>query len=523
MRCSPSITLFFVLCCLGFKTPAEVRALPAGLPSPPARVAPSDPRIPALQAKIQRARVFGAYRDLIEIYKRAGWYDEAARLHLEQAPLYEKRGFTDAALIQRNEARNLQSELQVFSDVQLPAQALGRLSTGAPAEPIHGCYLGAFIDRDDSLGPTFFDENYQSHRSPEQFFGATGRLPGSLFMYIAYGQPFPRAWLERLKHAGCIPHLAWEPASLGQVKDDEYLNSFAKGLRALDWPVFIRFASEMNGRWTPYYGNPALYRQKFRLVNQVLHRHAPRVATVWCVNNPPWNNAYAYYPGDDGCDWVGVNFYSVAYHENDRSQPGFEENPLALLDPIYNRYASKKPIAICEFAASHQSTVEARPHDQFAIDKMKLVYGALPLLYPRVKLIDWFDMNTIKYPSPGKTRSNYVLTEKPRILRSWREATDHPFYLSQYQHLGDKLPPVARPLNRLTVPNGATIRLWARTFDPRARVFVALDDKMVASSEASGAIAFKLNATPGSHVMTAYLYDSKRRFQRQTSAAFTVR
>lgn len=383
--------------------PQSPPPLPPPLPSPPVRKSLRtlrDPRVLALLGKIRRARIFGAYRQLIQIYEQHGYFEEAAQYRREQAALYRAKNLHDAAIIEENRAAEIETNLRIFLDTPTTAKAAGKLFTGAPAEPVLGCYNGAFIDRDDSLGPPFHDENFQTHRAPEQFVAKTGRSAGSLFMYLRYGNRFPAAWVARLKKAGVIPHIAWEPHSLHEVRDDAYLQSFARACRAADWPIFFRFASEMNGYWTPYHGNPPLYREKFRLVHRVLHRHAPRVATVWCVNNPPLGKAFEYYPGDDGCDWVGVNFYSVPWHENRRDRPAFRENPLALLDPIYRRYAARKPIAICEFAASHQAGLDKKVIPDFAEEKLSLVYGALPLLYPRVKLVDWFNMNTIRYPTP---------------------------------------------------------------------------------------------------------------------------
>ncbi|MBW3635054.1 MAG: hypothetical protein KY445_01155 [Armatimonadetes bacterium] len=484
-----------------------------------------DPRIPVLLGKIRRAQVFAAYDQLIQIYKTNGFFDEAARLEREQAAQYRRKRLIDAAIIHENQALALENQLQLFVDTPTTAQGAGRLFTGAALEPVAGCYLGAFIDRDDALGPRFLDENFQSHRSPEQFFARTGRKLGSLFMYLGYGQKFPSAWVARLKAAGVVPHIAWEPSSLAQVRDDAYLNGFARAARAADWPIFIRFASEMNGFWTPYHGNPALYVEKFRLVHRVLHRSAPRIATIWCVNNPPLGKAFDYYPGDDGCDWVGVNFYSVPYHENRRDKPAFDESPLALLDPIYRRFAAKKPIAICEFAASHQSVVDRKLIPEFAIEKINRLYGALPLRYPRVKMVNWFNMNTIRYPTAGKTLNNYLLTENEAVLRAWREATDSPHFLGAYQSLGDALPPVARPLNSQILHGPTRLRLWAKTYAPNPKVFLALDGKIIYRAQRTGAHTLDVDVSrlaKGRHTLTATLFDAQNRFQRAATASFVA-
>src|SRR5262249_36807845 len=160
-----------------------------------------------------------------------------------------------------------------------------------------------FIDRDDELPQTFLDENWQTHRDPNEFEERVGKEHASYYCYLRYGQRFPFRWAERLREAGAIPHIAWEPRSLAEVNDDATLNRFADALAQFDAPIFIRFAGEMNGDWTPYHGDPALYREKFRLVHRVLCRRAPKAALIWCVNNVPDASIDAYYPGDDAVDW----------------------------------------------------------------------------------------------------------------------------------------------------------------------------------------------------------------------------
>ena len=313
------------------------------------------------------------------------------------------------------------------------------------------------------------------------------------------------------------------------MRDDAYLHEFARQLREFDFPVFIRFASEMNGFWTKtqygWNGDAKVYREKFRVVNRVLHEIAPRVATIWCVNNPPLGNALDYYPGDDGCDWVGVNFYAVPYHEDKINQPAFNENPLALLDPIYKRFAGRKPIAICEFAASHQARVDPRPVAAFAASKLRLVYGALPLLYPRVKIVDWFNANTLKLRTKDKTPNDYLLTDNTQVLKAWQDVTQNRHFLQSYLGLGDKIPPVLSALwaakksrcrrklacGRRTL--GATERcFWAWTDSPgcapvrRRDLFAARPTRFE-------------SRRPHAQCL---LYDSQGRFQKRVDAKFST-
>jgi beta-mannanase len=72
----------------------------------------------------------------------------------------------------------------------------------------------------------------------------------------------------------------------------------------------------MNGDWTRYGGDPVRYKIAWKTVADVMSERAPNVALVWCVNHVPEKNIPAFYPGDPYVDWVGVNFYSVPFHDN---------------------------------------------------------------------------------------------------------------------------------------------------------------------------------------------------------------
>ncbi|HVF11328.1 MAG TPA: glycosyl hydrolase, partial [Abditibacteriaceae bacterium] len=311
------------------------------------------------------------------------------------------------------------------------------------------------------------------------------------------------------------------------VRDDAYLQSFARACRAMDWPIFIRFAGEMNGEWTPYHGDPQLYREKFRLVHHVLHRHAPRIATIWCVNAVPSANIQEYYPGDDGCDWVGVNAYSVPYYDDDRSRPAFLDNILALIEPVYRLYARKKPIAICEYAASHMAAVDRVRRNDFAIDQMLALYGALPRLYPRIKMINWFNMDNLRHARPGRQLNNYNLTEQPSVLENYRRIVSAAYFLGAPERLSNPRPQVPRPLAANQRLHGTRrFSIWVKTYVPRPQVYFAVASKIVYASARPGihSIDLDLNQVPpGRRRLTVYVYDNRGRFVTSMTRTIIVR
>lgn len=361
---SPMVRNFNQAFALPLKLPGKTQA---AVFSPAARQ-----QAEVMKAKIAKFPTYDGWRNLAAFYQANRQYETAAAALRSEAAMYRRKGLIDAAIIEENKAANLETQIGFYFQRPATSKELDTLYTGARLEPIIGCYRGAFIDRDDQVLGKSHDENWQEHRSIPEFEALTGHKHASYFMYVAYGQKFPRKWIEECKKADAIPHIAWEPRDMNAVRDDAYLQSWAQGLRAVDWPVFIRFAGEMNGFWTPYHGNARLYRERFALVHRVLHRSAPKVATIWCVNSIPLQNIANYYPGDDNCDWVGINLYSVPFADNNPARPTDKNSPTTLIDPIYKTYAARKPIAICEYAASHMAAADRKRRNDFAIDKMAL-------------------------------------------------------------------------------------------------------------------------------------------------------
>jgi hypothetical protein len=215
-----------------------------------------------------------------------------------------------------------------------------------------------------------------------------------------------------------VPNIALEPNNgLINVQDDAYLRRFARDAAESGGPVFLRFASEMNGPWTRYNGDPVKYRAKFRMVSSVMREEASNVAMVWTPYCAPYRPIPDYYPGDDAVDWVGINVYSVHHHDGNTHHPAHREDPADLIQPLYDLYADRKPIQISEYAATHYCTACKQYVADFAMDKMIRMYRSLPRRFPRVKSIYWFSFDT----ASGKAaENNYAVTDDPVILDTYR-------------------------------------------------------------------------------------------------------
>ncbi len=301
--------------------------------------------------------------------------------------------------------------------------------TAAKFEPRVGCYLGAFIDLDLTNTATYLDRVGKTRRLPQPFEEATGKAHASYFYYMGYGSRLAYDWISRLGNEGKIVHIALEPNNgLEYVKDDTYLQELAMGFANTNVPIFLRFASEMNGPWVKYSGNAKLYREKFRLVSQVMKKYAPNVAMVWCPYTTPSSQIKQYYPGDDVVDWVGINMYSVTFYDQDPKKPAKQVHPVDMLEYVYQTYSAKKPMMIGEYGATHWSALEQKSTRDFARRTIQALYSALPRKYPRIKCINYFNGNNLVLEH--RKNNNYAVTQDQATLETYKSAIEDPYFLS---------------------------------------------------------------------------------------------
>jgi len=288
-------------------------------------------------------------------------------------------------------------------------------------EPSQGIYLGAYVLQDVTI-------NYDM----DKFNNLTQKKHASFFRYVGYGQPFPKEWVEKVKSLGAIPHIALEPNNgLAMVKDDKYLRTFAKTAKESDVPIFLRYASEMNGTWTQYSGKSKQYIEKWRLVHNIMAKEAPNVMMVWTVFTFPEETIERFYPGDAYVDWVGINIYNVIYHNDNIHEKASSEDPLKLLDFVYNKYSYKKPIQISEYGATHYTITDKKYYVDYARNKITRLYKNLHSKYPRVKSIFYFNVNNLANAPEGRKINDYSITNDKIILNTYATLVKNIKYLTK--------------------------------------------------------------------------------------------
>src|SRR4028119_1247011 len=109
-------------------------------------------------------------------------------------------GGPNGAKVEERKANRYTSEVRLFAHVP-DWKLTGKRTSLAKWEAPYGCYLGAFVDRDERLGHPY-RANGQIHQSPQTFGGLTGKKHTSAFCYLSYGRPFPFRWALWLKAQG---------------------------------------------------------------------------------------------------------------------------------------------------------------------------------------------------------------------------------------------------------------------------------------------------------------------------------
>jgi hypothetical protein len=203
-------------------------------------------------------------------------------------------------------------------------------------------YFGAAVDgAPTSVGPV------------EAFTTKVGKQPNMLLYFTAWGDSFNGQGVRNAWAIGALPVMSWEPfePSLAAIADgasDAYVRQLASDVRALNLPVAISLAHEMNGFWYPWgtrNTSPADFVRAWRRVHGIfLDVGATNVIWVWSpnvVNSLPDVPLEPFYPGDSYVDWIGV----AGYYET-----GGDRTFTTLFGPTRTavRAFSPKPLLILE-------------------------------------------------------------------------------------------------------------------------------------------------------------------------------
>jgi beta-mannanase len=231
---------------------------------------------------------------------------------------------------------------------------------------------------------------------------------------------------------GAVPMISWTPfRTTHDLRDqpayrlrrivagafDPYIRRAAREAAALEKPLLVNLAPEMNGSWFSYgagvAGNtPREFKEMWRHVVRIFRRAgADDVRWVWSPNIYGNNTVHPFapfYPGEDWVDVVGLDGYNWG-HSRKTAWQSFGE----LFDSNYTAMTSMtaKPMIISETASAERGGSKARwIHDMRQTIERRM---------PRIRAVVWFDR--------FKER-NWAINSSPRALLAFREMVSSPLF-----------------------------------------------------------------------------------------------
>jgi len=381
--------------------------------------------VPTLVGDKDYTNAANVFKRIGQCHANLGQYDLAAQAWDSESANWSAAGKAAETAASKRRADYVRSTVKLFAAVE-PQALADTYDHGALFEPTVGAYLGAYAESDQKVHDTKDWKYFYTEKFPE----LTGRKHAAYMLYTTWGRSFEElyAHVEEAKEHGTALQIALQPMNgLGEVTDGPYLREYARAAAASGVPIFLRFANEMNGNWVPWSGDPQQYIEKFRLVADVFHEEAPdNVVVVWAPNDIPVDTITQYYPGDEYVDWVGVSLYSIYNPALDPLKAGLDRsNHLQKFEHVYNLYAKKKPLFISEGAISYIYPEEDRLVDAWAAYRTKEFYATLPMLYPGVKAVFWFDATKTE----ASREKHFMLSANDMLLNAYKQAIQHPFYL----------------------------------------------------------------------------------------------
>ena len=315
-----------------------------------------------------------------------GDYDTALKYFEIYLPYGEKENWTDGVYIAKNYIEQLTPVFDIYKQTDKEQKYYG-----AKNEP-HGILVGQT------------SENSKAGDS-------------MILLYLEYGEESYFDWarqiFKRARANGISIELALNFPNEGNTarnirSSDSYLNSLYSMISEYnDVPVFLRIGAEMN-IWENTC-TPDEFIRAFRTVSEYM-RPLPNVAIVWSVaHTSRWYSeswpytAHSFYPGDSWVDWVGVTAYANKYF-NAKIQPnkekftevcfktGYNADPVIMVKDIVDTYGSRKPIMISEGGGSYRTNGSMnKVHYEWGADRVKEIFNYIPMVYPQVKLMAYFN------------------------------------------------------------------------------------------------------------------------------------
>ncbi len=348
-------------------------------------------------------------------YERLGMYDLAAEEYakvIEYSEWLAKNAATEATRAANAENVkaykrhiryfNIDPEVYVLTSNKDSIPYYGELN-----EPEIGTYVGMSGTYNDGLQSGYL---LYSQYGEDGFSDYEHYLPETDDVYY-----LTAAWNSQNENEQDLRDVLSGKTDEYMINELKYLESYAKSHPNVR--ILLRIFGEPNV-WRPLdsCGNDRvkieafaeLYISAYRHIAEAARAYAPSVALVYSpVDYGQWyTTPEDFYPGDEYVDWVGMSTY---YNKNSQETNNIgDKGDKNLARGLYNlpmvRTAEimelaeehSKPVVISECGFAYGSSDGLQSED-YASKKMQDFYAYVNVVYPQVKLINYFNANTSNY------------------------------------------------------------------------------------------------------------------------------
>ncbi|OGC14344.1 hypothetical protein A3J90_05310 [candidate division WOR-1 bacterium RIFOXYC2_FULL_37_10] len=349
--------------------------------------------------------------------------------------------------------------LIIIATVIVFASLANAISISNPTETIdlniNGCYTGAVVS-----WKTVDDNNPWETTSAdlEKFEEITGKHLTIVASYRAFsydGNPyyFPFNTYKTVKKNNSMLFLSWEPRDWDQAnplyykqsllpdiiagKYDEYLDKWAKDIKSLNTPIFLRFAHEMNIENLSWSGakngggkkGAETYIAAYRHVHDCFATSGVKnVIWVWTpikwgIPFEPWNHYTNYYPGNDYVDVIAMDEYNWGASQPWSHWQSFNDIYWQLYSELINLYPSK-PLIIGEFSSSEKGGDKSK--------WIKEAFRDIKEKYPKIKAFIWFHVdNQGERINNVLENTDWRINSSPESIFAAKEALSDTYYIDK--------------------------------------------------------------------------------------------
>jgi hypothetical protein len=384
------------------------------------------------ESNIKTEFLSGKYYVIAQSAEKLGMYDLAAEYFEKYIPYGIQMGFDDGVKYARRKTVVLKPRLKAF----FKDSSYTGVYYGAKYEPRSGVLFGSVYDNDPRIGS--YDEGVI-----KQYFPKENSVN---LVYLEFGEDITSLgryakYFDEIKRSGAMVLFAWNTySSLGDIENyADYVKKTIDYLGNSGLKIILRFANEMNVG--PNGENPEGYKKSFRYVADYAHTKS-NIAMMWAPNDVGAldRDFGDYYPGDGYVDWVGVSHYTNKYFQGIKNADAVQENidntyflcgeyshPVLKLEPVVDFMKENninKPLAISECGAPYYISSTGEDCSVWGEHKLRQIYGELARVYPQLKMICYFNVNT------GNEKQLYALHGSNVLYNSYNDAVADDIFIT---------------------------------------------------------------------------------------------